>query len=124
MVSNTPSPVFASSFNQILYTVPSAPPETFDASSVDSSSLLLEWSPPSPGTVNGIIQYYTVIVTEQVTGMTSQYTPVDNYIMISSLHPYYTYVVTVAAVTVIGSGPTNVLTIEMPEDGKQTLTFS
>ena len=98
--------------------MPSAPPETFNASSIDSSSLLLEWSPPSPGTENGIIQYYIVIVTEQETGMVFQYTPVDDSIMISSLHPYYTYVVTVAAVTVIGSGPANVLTIEMPEDGK------
>ena len=92
----------------------------FNVSSVDSSSLLLEWNPPSPGTENGIIQNYTVIVTEQQTGMTSQYTSVDNFIMISSLHPYYTYTVTVAAVTVVGSGPTNVLTVELPEDGKQS----
>ena len=107
------------SLNVFPYTVPSAPPELFNASSVDSSSLLLEWNPPSPGTENGDILYYTVTLTEQETGTTSQNTSVDNYIMIYSLHPYYTYVVMVAAVTVAGTGPTNTLTIEMPEDGKQ-----
>ena len=85
-----------------------------------SRSLFLEWSPPSPGTENGIIQNYVLIVNEQQTGMTSQYTPVDSHITIFSLHPYYTYVITVAAVTVVGTGPTNVLTIEMPEDGKES----
>lgn len=112
--------LLASSVNLFPYTVPSAPPEMLNASSIDPNTLDLEWSPPSPGTENGIIQYYTVILTEQETGTTSQYTPIDNYIVIYSLHPYYTYVVMVAAVTVAGSGPTNMITIKMPEDGKQS----
>ena len=113
--------LLASSVNLPPCTVPNAPPEMFNASSIDPNSVNLEWSPPSPGMENGIILYYNVTLTEQETGATSQYTSVNNYIMISSLHPYYTYVVMVAAVTVVGSGPTNVLTIKMPEDGKQSL---
>ena len=112
--------LLASSVNLLPYTVPSAPPERFNASSIDPNTLNLEWSLLSPGTENGIILYYTVTLTEQETGATSQNTSVDNYITISSLHPYYTYVARVAAVTVVGSGPTNTLTIKMPEDGKQS----
>ena len=112
--------LLASSVNLLTYTVPSASPEIINASSIDPNMLDLEWSPLSPGTENGIILYYNVTLTEQETGVTLQYISNDNYIMIYSLHPYYTYVVMVAAVTVAGSGPTNMITIKMPEDGNQS----
>ena len=46
-----------------------------------------------------------------------QLTSETTALYISSLHPFYTYTLTVAAVT-IGPGPYGVmLTVQMPEDG-------
>ena len=51
------------------------------------------------------------------TGSVLRLTSQTNVLNISGLHPYYTYSLSVAAVT-IGPGPYGlVLTIRMPEDG-------
>ena len=65
---------------------------------------MLSWSPPQFEDRNGAIRHYIVNVTERETG--SEFSTVATQMMItlSSLHPYYTYVCTVYAVT-IGAGP-------------------
>ena len=55
------------------------------------------------------------------TGSSFQLTSETNALNISVLHPFYTYTITVAAVT-IGPGPYGaVLTIQLPENGMDNL---
>lgn len=59
-----------------------------------------------------------VIVTETDTEMTVNYTSNSTSLILSSLHPFYTYHLTLAAYT-IQYGPSSALfNITMPEDGK------
>ena len=67
-----------------------------------------------------MIRSYLINVTVVETGSFFQNTSETTALNISGLHPYYTYNLTVAAVT-IGPGPYGVvLTIRMPEDGMDT----
>lgn len=84
---------------------------------VSPSTLILQWEPPALSERNGIIQHYIVTVTEQETANTSQVLAYDNNTTLYSLHPFFTYVSAVSAVT-IGPGPAAMDTIQMPEDGK------
>ena len=54
---------------------------------------------------NGIILYYEIQVVEYETGILWTYFTVTRDINIASLHPYYNYIGTVAAHTIVGSGP-------------------
>ena len=64
-----------------------------------------------------MIRSYLINISVVETGSFSQLTSQTNAYNISDLHPYYTYTLHVAAVT-IGPGPYGlVLTIRMPEDG-------
>ena len=71
-----------------------------------STSLFLSWEPPHFEEQNGIIREYIVTVSEVESGETWSFNATNTMITISSLHPAYTYMCTVAAVTV-GSGPTS-----------------
>lgn len=95
---------------------PTSPPELFNATTTDSSQLLLQWSPPSIEGTNGIIQYYNITVTEVETGTVTHHVTSSTIFFINDLHPFYTYKCTVAAVT-IGEGPLASLIVQMPEDG-------
>ena len=53
---------------------------------------------------------------EQETGTVFYNITTSISIIISNLHPYYTYKCTVSAVT-IGNGPVASLVIQMPEEG-------
>ena len=53
---------------------------------------------------NGIVREYVVNITEMNTGSTIQKLSTTNSLTVENLHPYYTYVVIVAAYT-IESGP-------------------
>ena len=86
-------------------------------SAVNSTTIQLQWQPPLFSDQNGVIRSYLINVRVVETGATLQLTSQTTAINISGLHPYYTYTLTVAAVT-IGPGPYGlVLTIRMPEDG-------
>ena len=49
---------------------------------------------------NGIVRHYRVSVLEADTGEIDAYTAVATQLNISGLHPYYTYICVVAAVTI------------------------
>ena len=84
---------------------------------VNSTTIHLQWQPPLLTGRNGVIRSYLINITVVETGTTLQLTSQTNARNLSGLHPYYTYILTVAAVT-IGPGPYGlVLTIRMPEDG-------
>ena len=64
----------------------------------------MSWNVPLFEDRNGVIRHYIVNVTERQTGTKSGTITTQLGITFSSLHPYYTYVCTVYAVTV-GAGP-------------------
>lgn len=88
------------------------------AHSENSTTLVLSWQPPPLDNQNGIIANYTANVTETETGRTFSVVTAQTTVTLSSLHPFYTYNCTVAAVTV-DLGPFSApVVLEMPEDGK------
>ena len=68
---------------------------------------------------NGLIQYYTVNITEKDTTHAWSFFTSTTNLSITSLHPFYEYIIcVVAAGASIGTGPFSPpLSIEMPEDG-------
>ena len=69
--------------------------------------------------LNGNLRGFEVNVTEKETQSTSILHVREDEHLISFLHPYYSYMLSVAAVT-IGKGPfSHTLTVKTPEDGKQ-----
>ena len=86
---------------------------------INASSLRLSWEEPLAEEQNGIIASYTVNSTELETGDRSSLTTAETSIDLQDLHPFFTYSVTIAAATVIGSGPySSVFTVQLPPDGK------
>lgn len=83
---------------------------------LDYMTLQLTWQPPVTGLQNGLIREYHLTITEVETGMITNYTALGTQsYTVTSLHPFYTYLCTVAAYT-IGLGPyTAPISIQMPE---------
>ena len=79
----------------------------------------LSWQPPPLNQQNGLIQSYTIIVLEVDTNTTKQIHQdfIQNSIVLTGLHPYYTYTVSVAAYTV-GLGPATAITVTTEQDGR------
>lgn len=71
---------------------------------IDSTSIFLSWEPPPQEHQNDAVTGYLVNITEVETGNTSQLYTSSTSITLSSLHPSYTYIWSIAAVT-IGPGP-------------------
>ena len=111
---------FTSLCNHVLHyptVVPSSVPVRFQGTTVNSTTIQLYWDPPPLADQNGVIRRYLINISVVETGSFFQLASQTNTLNISGLHPYYTYTLTVAAVT-IGPGPYGlVLTIRMPEDG-------
>ena len=101
----------------LLFVAPSSPPNSVTLTAIDSVTLNISWSLPSPDNINGVIRYYIINISVVDTLEHLQYTSADTNISVDSLHPYYTYTVYVAIVT-IGIGPFSTgQSITTPEDG-------
>ena len=100
----------------VFFLAPSSSPEQFTATATSTSVMLLLWNPPAFDSTNGIVQHYVLTVLEQETGNTTQITTTNTNYTMTGLHPYYTYMCSVSAVTV-ANGPQAFVTIQMPEDG-------
>lgn len=88
----------------------------------DSATILLSWDPPN-GHHNGIIQEYRLNITEVETGRMFQSVSAITSLLMSSLHPDYTYEWTVTAFTV-GEGPYSYThRVTTFEDGKKKLAI-
>lgn len=100
-----------------LHPVPDSAPLNLTGVSQDPTILLLSWEEPS-GRHNGIIREYRLNITEVETGRLFQNVSATTTLLISNLHPDYTYEWTVAAVTV-GEGPySDIHSITTLEDGR------
>ena len=118
-ISSYPQIFCLNNFCISLHTVPSGFPENITTIATDSRTLAIMWTPPPEDLQNGIIVDYTVNITVTETGESFQHTTDGNTtLLLTGLHPYYTYSITVAASTSIGLGPYTVMYfIRMPEDG-------
>ena len=97
-----------------MLTVPTAPPASVNATSINPYVISLLWEQPPPVHQNGIIQYYIVYVSETNTGRFWTFYSVDPSLLVSALHPYYVYECDVAAITV-GTGPFATVTVQTNE---------
>ena len=103
--------------------MPTGQPTNVSATPVNSTSVTISWDPPLPAIQNGIIIAYAInLTTVGGSGNVSQYSSDSNNITVWLLHPFTTYIYTVAAQTSVGTGPfTNNFTVMTLEDGMFTV---
>ena len=107
---------FISDFFFIL--VPADPPATPRVEALGPHSILVSWDPPPPLSQNGLIVFYTLILTHNTSGQEEMYNSTNTSLILSHLSPYTWYKCAVAANTAIGVGPfTGPITIQTPQDG-------
>ena len=77
----------------------------------------MEWNPPPEDAHNGIIRRYSLNVTEVATGRYFSRHTSDLQYTFLHLHPYHTYLFTVAAVTISPGPPTESVAVTTLETG-------
>ncbi|CAI8005522.1 Receptor-type tyrosine-protein phosphatase F [Geodia barretti] len=96
--------------------VPSSAPGNFSMAVVNSTSILLSWSELPLPERNGVVQGYTICLTNVRNGRDTDYSAVSGPYSIVNLHPDFTYRAEVAAVTVVGAGPfSSQIEVRLPE---------
>ena len=100
----------------IIILAPGAAPIALTAENISSQAVFLSWLPPPAELQNGIIQEYKVDVIEMDTNMRIYFKSLSTKMTLEHLHPYYTYQISVAAVTVT-VGPYATMTVTTLEDG-------
>lgn len=88
----------------VVSTDPTAPPDSLTVTSIGSTYVEVRWNAPDSSEHNGIIRFYKVFILEEGTGRNFTLTSTNTQIVATDLHPFYTYNVSVAAVT-ISPGP-------------------
>lgn len=86
---------------------------------VSSTSIQISWLPPDADSLNGVLRYYRVLITDP-SGVLEYDSLVNGdslEVVISELHPHTVYNCTVVGVTV-REGPAAEVQIETLEDGK------
>ena len=102
------------------YTAPDDAPQDISAVNVESRVIELAWSPPPAEAHNGEIVNYIITYTEVETGRNNTVTSFNTDISLGNLHPFYNYIVTIAAFTVDIGPPSNPFTVQTLEDGQCT----
>lgn len=100
---------------------PSSPPSNISAIFVSSMTIVLFWCPPPLNEQNGIIVYYQVNITEVETGNEISLHSQDTFITVPFLHPFYTYICIVSAVTILEGPYSDDFIITTPQDGNEIL---
>lgn len=85
--------------------------------------MTLSWFPPPASLLNGVIREYKIDVSERDTKNTLYLKSQSTKMTLEHLHPYYSYDIRVAAVTV-GVGPYATISMRTLEDGENPLTTS
>jgi len=101
---------------QLYFAAPASPPTNITGHSVDSTTIVLSWSPPQPENQNGIIRNYIISVTEQDTGRQFSRTSVNTVESFHALHPFYVYIITITATTVASGPPSPPIAVQTDED--------
>ena len=97
---------------------PSSAPQHLDVVPKNSTTLHLLWTPPPRETQNGLIIGYRINITELDTGRVLNMASSITLASRQDLHPFYNYSCSVAAYTIVGTGPSVETTVHMPEDGE------
>ena len=105
-------------FFTLLTTAPSAPPQNLRQDAIAATSVTLNWQPPPEDDWNGLIRLYYVFVTELETGRSFTLNSTTTNHLVESLHPFYTYNFSVAAVTVAAGPISDTITLQTSETGE------
>ena len=98
--------------------VPAGPPTSFSASSADSRTITLLWSPPAADVQNGIIRHYLVTLSSALPTLRQNVSLSTLSVNVTNLRPNTVYLCTVRAVTIGTGPPTSVQYITTREDGE------
>ena len=101
-----------------MHTAPSSFPMNISAEVIDSTTVTLRWKSPPSSDHNGVIRYYVINLTELDSASQFQQTSDTSPMVVSSLHPFYTYEVEIAAVTVAVGPYSPPVSFQLPEDGE------
>jgi receptor-type tyrosine-protein phosphatase Q len=94
----------------------------FTCSPLGANGIVVSWIPPPANSLNGVLRYFRVDITEEETSRSYFEILLGHHGSLDSLHPFYSYTVSVAAVT-IGPGPSsNNVTITTDQDGELLTT--
>ncbi len=104
--------------------MPSGYPLEVTNTSTTARSAVISWDPPDEEDQNGFITSYTVKIVEAGTEETLQRISSTTSITATSLKPYTSYSVSVAASTSVGNGPFSIsITLRTNQDGKKMCHF-
>lgn len=106
-----------------MHTAPSGVPFDVTVTLISSTSFTLRWQPPSNGQLNGELTGFHVIVEELNTGISYTNFTSSPSILLDSLHPYYTYNCSVAAVTVSVGPLSKIVSIQTAQAGKHKCMY-
>ena len=103
-------------------------PTNFSVSVINSTCIVLKWSPPVLSWYNGPLLNYSIEIIPQMDAtQRSLISTVQTVLILSSLHPFYNYTCTVTAYTAAGEGPSTLpITVTTLQDGeahKHTITI-
>ncbi len=109
--------------NPLFAAAPSAPPTNIEAVKTTSTSFLLQWNSPPLDGRNGNIRRYILVVTEQSSDKVIDISTQNTEQLFESLHPYYNYTFSVAAVTISAGVFSKQQTVTTLEDRTLLLEF-
>ena len=104
----------------LIHAAPSTAPLYISTADVMSTQLTLLWLPPENSERNGVVRSYLILLTSINTEISSSYNTSGNStsLLIESLHPTYSYVIMVAAVTILQGPYSDLIHVTMEEDSK------
>ena len=98
-------------------------PQQLSTTNIESTLIELSWMPPPADAHDGEMIYYIITYIEIQTGTNTTVTSFETEISLGNLHPYYDYIITIAAFTV-EVGPSSLpITVQTIEDGKQYAVY-
>jgi len=83
------------------FTAPSGSPLNQRGSAINSTAIIFTWDHPAVDARNGLITGYSVMLLEQATNSSTQYSQIGGRIelVVGNLHPHYNYECRIAAET-------------------------
>ena len=105
----------------LTFAAPSGPPQGISAVALGSRRIQINWSQPLPEEHN--VQSYIVNITVAETRQHMQLTTNNTTITAESLHPYYNYYISVAAVTIALGPYTETHVLQTPQDGEIVFSY-
>lgn len=90
---------------------------------VTSRDFSIQWLPPVPSDRNGELRGYAITLTDEVSGVATPFAVGGNVTSLEfwDLHPAYTYILAIAAVTVSQGPFSDPMRITMDENGEHNI---